>query len=87
MTTYRFDFFNPASGSLHFAEGGFTSAEAAWKWAQHSLAVDRRWSGDEAAQLNMSAAVKDGTVLLPSDLRLTPGEGGELPVSVMVTTE
>ena len=87
MTTYRFDFFNPASGSLHFAEGGFTSAEAAWKWAQHSLAVDHRWGGDEVVQRHMAAAVGYGTVLLPHDLRLAPGEDGELPVSVMVTVE
>ena len=86
MATWKYEFINPITRSLHFAEGGFVSYDRAIAWAQHALAIDRRWSEDEIVQDGMHSALRENPVI-EYDLRIAPGETGQIPISLRVTQE
>ena len=86
MATWKYEFLNPVTRSLHFAEGGFLSYEKAMAWAKHTLAIDRRWADDENVQDRMRSAARQCPEL-EFDLRIIPGEKGEPPISLRVTME
>lgn len=93
MATYKYEFTNPNTRVLHFAEGGFISADRAWAWARYALAIDRRWADDATVQDAMAGAVRCLThidadpVNIAYDLRLVVGDNGEQPISLRVTQE
>lgn len=93
MTTWKFEFINPSTQSLHFAEGGFLSANRALDWARHALAIDRRWADDTVAQTAIGAAARwlatldQAPVTLAYDLRLVIGDNGEQPIALRLQQE
>lgn len=93
MATWKYEFINPTTCSLHFAEGGFISADRALEWARHTLAVDRRWADDSVVQERMVSAARflsrpvSEMEVANYDLRLIVGEDGEQPISLHVRKE
>ena len=86
MATWKYEFINPITRSLHFAEGGFVSYARALAWAQHALAVDHRWADDEVVQDGMYSALHQRPEI-EFDLRLVPSDTGQQPIALRVTQE